>query len=66
MAERPPSLLGAVAATVAYFAVFVPLGVILAPFWRRRLRLGISRGADSYWVARTMRGSWRDSLREQR
>jgi hypothetical protein len=66
MADRPASLLGAMAATVAYFLVVVPVGVISAPLWRRRLRVGWQPGAGSYWVPRTAQAPWRQSMREQR
>jgi hypothetical protein len=65
MNERPASPLASTAASLLYFAVMVPIGVILLPLWRRSLRLGFNRQARSYWVARSPRISWRRSLRRQ-
>ena len=45
--------------------VFVPVGVVGRPYWKRRLGIGADRGAGTYWRHREDVVSARD-LRSQR
>jgi hypothetical protein len=46
-----------------FLAIVTPAAVVGRPFWRRRLGLGVDRGAESYWRRRGEKVG-RDALRK--